>query len=385
MDSLVDSHQNLYYRATVVSSLESGGSADNDEGEEEGRHHEHQNQLQDHDPHLSETRSGRRSRGDAHFMDDNNGYSLISIDEGETVLFGLPQGARMGRMYRKSSWSLEEMLALQVAKREDRERHGSNSNSHHNHNLKATTVAAAQERWNWIEDYCWALGVQRSAQQCHDKWEGISTAFKKVYNHDKLFSSSSSAAAAAASSEVHKKSSSSSYWQMSGEERKKHKLPANFPRELFMAVMEWQTGKSSRSSVDPGELVVDTSTPVPIADLTESDDESDDDISGPNRTMGKRRKLGGPKIEATLANILEHNSQTVVEAMMELEERQDKRHREDLELEKRKLAMEKENFSHMMKLSTGYISALNSIGDGLKQLSTVLTGNAHSLHFPQAL
>ncbi len=121
------------------------------------------------------------------------------------------------------------------------------------------------------------------------------------------------------------------------------------------------------------------------ADLTESDDESDDDISGPNRTMGKRRKLGGPKIEATLANILEHNSQTVVEAMMELEERQDKRHREDLELEKRKLAMEKENFSHMMKLSTGYISALNSIGDGLKQLSAVLTGNAHSLHFPQAL
>jgi hypothetical protein len=241
MDSLVDSHQNLYYRATVVSSLESGGSADNDEGEEEGRHHEHQyqNQLQDHDPHLSETRSGRRSRGDAHFMDDNNGHSLISIDEGETVVFGLPQGARMGRIYRQSNWSLEEMLALQVAKREDRERHGSNNNSHHSDSLKATTGAAAQERWNWIEDYCWALGVQRSAQQCHDKWEAISTAFKK--------------------------SSSSSYWQMSAEERKKHKLPANFPRELFMALMEWQTGKSSRSSVDPGELVVDTSTPVPIA------------------------------------------------------------------------------------------------------------------------
>jgi hypothetical protein len=269
MDSLVDSHQNLYYRATVVSSLESGGSADNDEGEEEGRHHEHQyqNQLQDQDPHLSETRSGRRSHGDGHFMDDNNGHSLISIDEGETVVFGLPQGSRMGRIYRKSNWSLEEMLALQVAKREDRERHGSNNNSHHNHSLKATTAAAAQERWNWIEDYCWALGVQRSVQQCHDKWEAISTAFKKVYNHDKLFSSSSSAAAAAAaaSSEVHKKSSSSSYWQMSAEERKKHKLPANFPRELFMALMEWQTGKSSKSSVDPGELVVDTSTPVPIA------------------------------------------------------------------------------------------------------------------------
>lgn len=108
----------------------------------------------------------------------------------------------------------------------------------------------------------------------------------------------------------------------------------------------------------------------------DSDDESGEETSGPHLS-GKKRKLLSRADEA-LASILVRNNKNVVEAMLESEDRKDKRHREDLEMERVKLELEKEKFRGAMKLGSGYIDALVNIGDGLKQLSAALCANIRS-------
>lgn len=108
----------------------------------------------------------------------------------------------------------------------------------------------------------------------------------------------------------------------------------------------------------------------------DSEDESEEETSGPNHS-GKKRKVWS-KTDEALAMILVRNNKNVVEAMLESEDRKDKRHREDLEMERVKLELEKEKFRGTMKLGSGYIDALVNIGDGLKQLSAALCANIHS-------
>lgn len=112
------------------------------------------------------------------------------------------------------------------------------------------------------------------------------------------------------------------------------------------------------------------------AELVDSEDESGEETSGPNQS-GKKRKLWS-KMDEGLATILVRNNKNVVEAMLESEDRKDKRHREDIEMERVKLELEKEKFRGAMKLGSGYIDALVNIGDGLKQLSAALCANIHS-------
>lgn len=277
--------------------------------------------------------------------------SLIALED--EVVYGHPQGSRCGRIYKKSNWVVEEMLILQAAKREDLHRHEARG--------AKGTQNPAQERWSWIEDYCWASGAHRSAQQCHDKWEVISTAYKKVYNNEKYVCNGQK-----------------SYWTMTPEERKRNKLPPNFQKEIFNALLEWCNTKSKNS--DSGELVVDTSGPLGPspgvkAEMVDSEDESGEETSGPNQT-GKKRKWN--KMDEGLATILVRNNKNVVEALLESEDRKDKRHREDIEMERVKLELEKEKFRGAMKLGSGYIDALVNIGDGLKQLSAALCSNMHT-------
>ncbi|KAG6548692.1 hypothetical protein Mapa_009847 [Marchantia paleacea] len=283
----------------------------------------------------------------------------------DDVLYGDPEGSRNGRTYKKSNWTPAEMVILQAARREDFDRQNKGG-------LKEKKKTAV-ERWQWIEDYCWAQGVLKSAQQCQDKWELLASEFKKVNDYEKNIPSGQR-----------------SYWEMLGDERKKHRLPRNFYKEVFQALTEWY---NKSKAADPGELAVDTSTPAPVLRIAcsygsdagaggspdntagsngeFSDSEGDDaeNANGPS-TLRKRKLL--PKSSDRMAPILERNNKKVVDAMMESEERKDKRHKEDMEMEKVKLKFEKEKFRGTMELGSGYISALNNIGEGLKQLSAAL-------------
>lgn len=77
-------------------------------------------------------------------------------------------------------------------------------------------------------------GVQRSAGQCQDKWEGITAGFKKVNDYEKQLTVGHP-----------------SYWQLGSDDKKKMRLPPNFHKEVFAALQEWYV--KSRTG-EPGVL-----------------------------------------------------------------------------------------------------------------------------------
>jgi hypothetical protein len=298
---------------------------------------------------------------DAHVDDSDH---IPQTGSEDNIAFGdrlKRDGYRKGRIYKKGNWTAAEILVLQLARREDfdRVRKGNLKERH----------KSAQERWKWIEDYGWSQGVHKSAQQCQDKWELLVSEFKKVNDYEKNVSG------------IQK-----SYWDLSKEERKKTAMPPNFYKEVYNALGEWYC---KGRLADPGEL--DSSAPhrhtgtyhrsqsLQAASDAEFSFPEDSDCDGDpeSHTRKRRRKLSvfPSSEECRLASILKVNNLRVIDAMMESENRKDKRHSEDMDIERKKLDFEREKLRGTMQLGAGYIGALNNIGDGLKQLGAALAAN----------
>lgn len=75
---------------------------------------------------------------------------------------------------------------------------------------------------------------------------------------------------------------------------------------------------------------------------------------------GKKRKFA-PKAPEGIASLMEKNSGRLIALLQDAEDRKDKRHKDFIAI--------------TSQLGTGYIAALNNIGDGLKRLSDVLQAN----------
>lgn len=159
-------------------------------------------------------------------------------EEGPTTPTGPAGGEvdRKDRIYKKGPWSVPEMLVLQSAKREDVVRAGKGAPG-----IKHRT---AQEKWQSIEDYCWLHFVQRSAQQCQDKWESMSAEFKKVKDF-----------------ECGTLPGQKPYWQMTIDERKSVRVPPNFQKEVYTALWEWY---DKNRIIEPG-MRDDRHLPIPVS------------------------------------------------------------------------------------------------------------------------
>ncbi|CAM6095614.1 unnamed protein product [Calypogeia fissa] len=130
------------------------------------------------------------------------------------VLMSDRNGGTSGRDYRRTNWTLPESIVLQAAKREDLERlYGNGQKERH---------LSAVERWQVVEDYCWAHGVRRSGQQCRDRWDKLSSDFKKISDYEKQFSDPQQ-----------------TYWNMTPETKKSKRLPSTFWVEVYTAMSEW--------------------------------------------------------------------------------------------------------------------------------------------------
>lgn len=154
---------------------------------------------------------------------------LTMDDDAPTTPTGPAGGEldRKDRMYKKGPWNIPEMLILQSAKKEDVVRAGKGA--------PRDKHRTAQEKWQSIEDYCWAHFVQRSAQQCQDKWESMSAEFKKVKDY-----------------ECGMLTGQKSYFQMTIDERKGFRVPPNFQREVFQALWEWY---DKNRIIEPGQCM----------------------------------------------------------------------------------------------------------------------------------
>ncbi|KAH9530432.1 hypothetical protein CY35_20G000500 [Sphagnum magellanicum] len=174
-------------------------------------------------------------------MDDDapstpTGLTVGGVDpaRGSAAAGGGPEMDRKDRVYKKGPWNVSEMLVLQSAKKEDVVRAGKGA--------PRDKHRTAQEKWQSIEDYCWAHFVQRSAQQCQDKWESMSAEFKKVKD-----------------CECGILSGQRSYWQMSMDERKAFRMPPNFQKEVYQGLQEWY---DKNQAVEPGTISLSNVTKV---------------------------------------------------------------------------------------------------------------------------
>jgi hypothetical protein len=181
----------------------------------------------------AEARDSGGTEEEAITMDDDapstpTGLTVGGVDpaRGSAAAGGGPEMDRKDRVYKKGPWNVSEMLVLQSAKKEDVVRAGKGA--------PRDKHRTAQEKWQSIEDYCWAHFVQRSAQQCQDKWESMSAEFKKVKD-----------------CECGILSGQRSYWQMSMDERKAFRMPPNFQKEVYQGLQEWY---DKNRAVEPGEF-----------------------------------------------------------------------------------------------------------------------------------
>lgn len=276
-----------------------------------------------------------------------------------------PRSASGKRVHRKGAWTVAEVMVLQAAKREDYEGQAKGGGTKEKHRT-------AQERWLWIEDICWRNSVHRSAQQCQDKWESLVPEFKKVLDYEKNL-----------------KVGQKSYWRMLPEDRKKTpKLPPNLPNEPFKAMLEWYL---KSKAVDQGDLLLD----IPLfvggnsSPISRSNGEfSEIEVVGTteNNITGWKRKLH-PKFGDGIHCTLECNNKNVLSAMVECEDRKDKRHKEgmDLKLRRHRECLEMNMIKHRetlelnQKLGESLVNALSSIGEGLKQLGSALQMSSRHL------
>ncbi|KAG1361125.1 putative trihelix transcription factor ASR3 [Cocos nucifera] len=138
----------------------------------------------------------------------------------------------LARDYRKGNWTLHETLILITAKRLDDERRAGGGSC----SSGGAAPRSAEQRWKWVENYCWKNGCLRSQNQCNDKWDNLLRDYKKVRDYEARATASTAVAAAGGPS----------YWAMERHERKERNLPTNLAAEVFEALTDVLSRRAAR-------------------------------------------------------------------------------------------------------------------------------------------
>ncbi|XP_028776686.1 trihelix transcription factor ASR3-like [Neltuma alba] len=244
------------------------------------------------------------------------------------------------REYRKGNWTIQETLILITAKKLDDERRLRSSGSTPQEPSKPGAAcgsgrSSGELRWKWVENYCWNHGCLRSQNQCNDKWDNLLRDYKKVRDYESRAEASSSG-------------DFPSYWTIDKHQRKERNLPSNMIFEVYQAISDvLQRKHAHRSSPQPP-----FSQPPPVALLTSSQpnlvtvipappppersDSSSTEFSTEEDqdSESKRRKI------RNLGSSIMRSASVLARALRSCEEKKEKRHREMLELEQRRLQIE---------------------------------------------
>ncbi|RDX65535.1 Trihelix transcription factor ASR3, partial [Mucuna pruriens] len=274
----------------------------------------------------------------------------------------------MAREYRKGNWSLEESLILVRAKKLDDERRlktGRNSGS-----------GGGELRWKWVENCCWTHGCFRSQNQCNDKWDNLLRDYKKVRDYQAISHASND------------QFQFPSYWTIDKHQRKHRKLPSNMLPQLFQAVTQVLQTKSHSLTLatQPPPLPLPLPQPPPpphppppvsaksiviIYEMdvvegsessgTESNEEDDNNLESKRR---KSEKLG--------CSIMRSASE-LAQALGSSEEKKEKRHREMMKLQHRRLQMEETRNQMNQQSFTNLVAAVTNLSCAIQSLINSMT------------
>ncbi|XAR48019.1 hypothetical protein NMG60_11030706 [Bertholletia excelsa] len=261
------------------------------------------------------------------------------------------------REYRKGNWTLQETLVLITAKRLDNDRR-----------TKPGPIQPSSRtgelRWKWVENYCWANGCLRSQNQCNDKWDNLLREFKKVREYE-LRSSQTDGS----------DQSSPSYWVMDKQARKDRNLPCNMAAEVYDALKEVVQMRCPQRTIAPPQppapppsppppplpaLPVMAETAAPPA-VPETSDSSETDSSG-RSDLEKQPKV------LDIGSSIVQSASTLARTLKSCEEKKEKRHRQMMEMEERRLrAKETRNEVNREGLS-GLVAALGNLSSAIHSL-----------------
>ncbi|PNX92834.1 trihelix transcription factor GTL1-like protein [Trifolium pratense] len=324
------------------------------------------------------------------------------------------------REYRKGNWTIQETLILITAKKLDDERRlkntstststPSSSSQDQNRTTTPTTTSACPStssnrnsgelRWKWVENYCWSHGCLRSQNQCNDKWDNLLRDYKKVRDYESKSESQSP------NKDHHHQHHHNfpSYWILNKQQRKEQNLPSNMVFEIYQAISDVLQRKQSQRITTPQHhhqqqgLVTLVSSPLPalplqaqllppppppplppplplqqppppphapassttpaVSERTEStDSEKSEDDEDDGGSESKRRKV------KNLGSSIMRSASVLARALRRCEEKKEKRHRELIEIEQRRIQMEESrNEVHRQGIATLVAAVSNLSG-----------------------
>ncbi|GMI91696.1 hypothetical protein like AT2G35640 [Hibiscus trionum] len=321
------------------------------------------------------------------------------------------------REYRKGNWTVNETLVLIEAKKMDGERRMKRSEDSEGRNKPS------ELRWKWVEDYCWRKGCLRSQNQCNDKWDNLMRDYKKVRQYQRGGQGTSNTNEGTSYWEMEKnerkeKNLPSNMLRLiyerleevvekKGDQRVvgvaaagsgsipgtpyvmdrpitsvqtslppllQHQLSAPIPTAIPLSL-------SAPPTAPPAPLVqpppLSCAQPFPIMC-----DGSDSDTNEYSESPAKRRKRGGNGEEGTSGGIATANSTNevgtaisksasiIAEAIRASEEREERRHRDLVNLQERRLKMEESKTEINKSGLDGLVDAINKLATSILALAS---------------
>eukprot|EP00249_Psilotum_nudum_P030416 c43015_g1_i1 orf=676-1545(+) len=282
-------------------------------------------------------------------MADNNASTLVPVVDVDT-------GGR-GREYRKGNWTLHETVVLIAAKKLDDERRLKGGDKERN--------KTAELRWKWVENYCWKNGCYRSQNQCNDKWDNLLRDYKKVRDY-----------------ELRLMPGQLSYWQLEKHERKEKGLPSNLLSQVYEALHE-VVDKRYPPRLPQGPIMVEKTNPTPLITAAvgsapqlptsgpysaEPSDSSDSEGSEIPPSPAKRRKVW--TTTQGIGPAFAKSTSELTQTLLACEDKKDKRHRDLLGVEERKLHIEERKTEISKQGMAGLISAVNNLANAILTLAS---------------
>ncbi|XP_044968531.1 trihelix transcription factor ASR3-like [Hordeum vulgare subsp. vulgare] len=343
-----------------------------------------------------------------------------------------PSPASAPRDYRKGNWTLHETLILITAKRLDDDRRAGGGVAMAGPS-SPPTPRSAEQRWKWVENYCWINGCLRSQNQCNDKWDNLLRDYKKVRDYEARRASIAAAAppvdaAAPAAQQQQPQTPLPSYWTMERHDRKERNLPTNLAPEVYDALLDVLSRRAARrggAAIAPGapaQLALPPPPPppppsppkpllnqqqqqqqqkhhhlhpqppallqlppplphpssVPSAtsvsaeeEMTGSSESGSDGLGGMSGGGGgdgdepeaKRRR----RVERLGSSVV-RSATVLARTLVACEDRRERRHREVLELEERRLRLEAERNEVRRQGFAGLVAAVNGLSGAIHAL-----------------
>lgn len=321
------------------------------------------------------------------------------------------------REYRKGNWTVQETMVLIEAKRMDDERRTRRQGE------SGERGKPAELRWKWVEDYCWRNGCMRSQNQCNDKWDNLMRDFKKVREYERKVSEKTE------DQEHHHHQhrggggdveEEKSYWNLEKNERKAKNLPSNMLPQIYEALLEVVERKGQRvivgaagagrpaSTSDPmisttlGQSSMPSMPPtiqqytIPAAPVSAlplpspaqhpfsqpfpavgSDSDTSEHSDSPAKRRRRRRRRGGGEGSSSGTNTHHHevgsaiskSASIIAEAIQSCEEREERRHRELLNLHQRRLQIEESKAEISRQGINGLVDAVNKLANSILALA----------------